>query len=168
MTRAKTVASQAKDSALSMETSFTSSTPRMMNGGRRGGSLWREIARRWELYPARGGECCLLLPTSLAMMILHFMPKTSRKNGESRGNSPSLIQKLEEMIFTVKLKELRLFNFAENKPKRWLNYRGLATPERKGEEGERAHHLLKSFGRKRNNQNPSLEMSSEFEVEHMF
>lgn len=49
-----------------------SSTPQMMNGGRQEGSHWRGTVRRWELYPARGGECCLLLLTSLAIILKYF------------------------------------------------------------------------------------------------
>lgn len=173
MTRAKTVASRAKDSVLSMETSFTSSTPRTMNGGRQGGSLWRETVRRWELYPARGGECCLLLPTSLAMILKYSILFQRlgasihwKKWGKSRKITQLLFEELEDMILAVRFKELRLFNCTEKKLKRWLNYSGLVTSQRKGGRGKE-HHVLKSFGRKRNNQNPSLGISSEFEVEHL-
>lgn len=164
MTRAKTVASQAKDSVLSMETSFTLSTPRMTSGGRQGGSLWRETVRRWELYPARGGKCCLLLWTFLAMMLKYCILF-------QRQCCIDLLEKCcyckSQKIFALKFKEFRLFNCTEKKLKRWFNYSGLVSSQRKGGRG-RDHHLLKNFSRKSNKQNPSLGISSETEVEHMF
>lgn len=158
MTRAKTVASQARDSVLSMETSFTSSTPRMMNGGRRGGSLWRETVRRWELYPARGGECCHFLPISLAMMLKYSILFQRRgvsiywkKWGNQRKIPQLLFQELVDLIFAVRFKDLGLFILAvqfctEKNLKKLLNYTGLATTPKKEGRG-REHHLLKCFGR---------------------
>lgn len=71
------------------------------------------------------------------------------------------------MIFAGRFKEFRLFNCTEKKTQKVTQLQWISNFTKKGGRG-REHHLLKSFGRKRNNQKPSPGIRSEFEVENMF
>lgn len=80
--------------------------------------------RRWELYPARGGECCLLLLTSLAITLKYFIffPKDrvcqpTEKLGAVKEN-PTGISRVGRHSFCCEICIQAVYSYTEKKLKK--------------------------------------------------